>query len=370
MTDPVVEREIAAMRDELLLKADGFWRSGMMEPHSTELIEAFRKLCLHIREQQAGGTKANIAFIHFSYLRSWLLQEKLVYSLEAYDDRWYVDRNECLELVELPWLHLFLQDFKQELRKKLLRIVPELEQDAILLREITVLHQFVREWMRRLVPQLLDLPEFRLVERADVLRFRTGEYKDFSEQIWMEDVSEKDAAALKRWLEQKLPNVYMNSDFRGLNLSGGSYEDIDLRYSHCTGSDFSGTGLQRSVCIGTDFSGSNLSGADLSQSLLYDADFSGSDLRGARLTEAIGGERFIHEGMVLGFGGVRFNDANLEGASLLYADLGGADFQGANLAGAAVMKQDAMKWRLSEEQKRSVIWMEEDENGVPVPAGR
>lgn len=195
---------------------------------------------------------------------------------------------------------------------KTAQILPELDQDAILLREIAVLHQFVREWIRRIVPRLLDLPEFRLVERADVLRFRTGEYKDFSEQIWMEDVSEKDAAVLKRWLEQKLPNVYMNSDFRGLNLSGGSYEDIDLRYSHCTGSDFSGSRLQRSVCIGTDFSGSNLSGADLSQSLLYDADFSGSDLRGARFTEAVGGERFIHEGMVLGFGGVRFNDANLE----------------------------------------------------------
>ncbi|GJM74474.1 hypothetical protein HMSSN036_66900 [Paenibacillus macerans] len=74
MTEPVVEREIAAMRDALLLKADGFWRSGMMEPHSTELIEVFRKLCLRIREQQAGGTKAGIAFINFSYLRSWLLQ--------------------------------------------------------------------------------------------------------------------------------------------------------------------------------------------------------------------------------------------------------------------------------------------------------
>ncbi|GJM74473.1 hypothetical protein HMSSN036_66890 [Paenibacillus macerans] len=93
-----------------------------------------------------------------------------------------------MELVELPWLLLFLQDFKRELHKKLLRIVPELDQDAILLREISVLHQFVREWIRRLVPRLLDLPEFRLVERADVLRFRTGEYKDFSEQIWMEDV--------------------------------------------------------------------------------------------------------------------------------------------------------------------------------------
>ncbi|MBG9795705.1 hypothetical protein ABD76_25865 [Paenibacillus dendritiformis] len=358
------------MRDALLLKADGFWRSGMMEAHSAELIAAFRKLCLRIREQQASGTKARIAFIHFSYLRSWLLQEKLVYSLEAYDDRWYVDRNECLELVELPWLHWFVQEFKHELRNKLHGIVPEMEQDAILLREITVLHPFVREWMRKLVPELLALPEFQLVKRADVLRFRTGEYKDFSEQIWMEDVSEKDAAALKQWLEQKLPNVYMNSDFRGLNLSEGRYEDIDLRYSHCTGSDFSGSRLQRSVCIGTDFSHSNLSGADFSQSLLYDADFSGSDLRGARLTEAVGGERFIHEGMVLGFGGVRFNDADLEGANLLYADLAGADFRGANLAGAAVMTQDAMKWRLSEEQKSSIIWMEEDESGVPVPAGR
>ncbi|MMZ64709.1 Serine/threonine-protein kinase B [compost metagenome] len=142
-----------------------------------------------------------------------------------------------------------------------------------------------------------------------------------------------------------------------------------MRYSHCERSDFSGARLNRSICIGTDFSRGRLTGADLSQSLLYDADFSGSDLRGARLTEAVGGERFIHEGMVLGFGGVRFTDANLEGANLLFADLAGADFRGAHMAGAAILKRDAVHWRLSEEQKRSVVWMEEDDSGVPVPAG-
>ncbi|MMZ68211.1 Pentapeptide repeats (8 copies) [compost metagenome] len=111
-----------------------------------------------------------------------------------------------------------------------------------------------------------------------------------------------------------------------------------------------------------------MSGADLSQSLLYDADFSGSDLRGARLTEAVGSERFIHERMVLGFGGVRFNNANLEGANLLYADLAGADFRGANLSKAMIMQKDALNWRLSEEQKSSAVWMVEDDNGALVPA--
>ncbi len=368
LTDSV-EREVTRLRDALLQEADKFWRAGRMEAHNGELIAAFRRLFLRIRKQQEDGTKAGIAFVHFSYLRSWLLQGRLVYSLEAYDDRWYVDRNECVEMIELSWLYPLLHSFKRELGTKLSGTVPEMEQEAILLREITVLHQYVREWVRRLVPQLIALPEFRQVERAGVLRFRTGEYKDFSEPIWMEDVADKDAAALKRWLEQKWPNGYMNSDFRGLNLSGGNYEHLDLRYSHCERSDFSGARLNRSVCIGTDFSRGILTGADLSQSLLYDADFSGSDLRGARLTEAVGGERFIHEGMVLGLGGVRFNGANLEGANLLYADLAGADFRGAHMAGAAILKRDAVHWRLSEEQKRSVVWMEEDDSGVPVPAG-
>ncbi|MNE78054.1 Serine/threonine-protein kinase B [compost metagenome] len=126
--------------------------------------------------------------------------------------------------------------------------------------------------------------------------------------------------------------------------------------------------MHSSICISTDFSQCQMSGTDFSQSLLHDANFSGSDLRGAQFKEAVGTKRFIHEGMVLGFSGVNFTGANLQGASLLYADFHGACFEGANLSGAMLMKQVMNKWSLSEEQKQSVIWMEEDESGVPVQA--
>ncbi|MNZ93030.1 Secreted effector protein pipB2 [compost metagenome] len=237
-----------------------------------------------------------------------------------------------------------------------------------MLQELKVLHQYVREWLRKAVPLVIALPEFQAIDRAEVLRICTGEYKDFSETVWVDDRRPKDADELKRWLEQRLPTAYMCSDLRGLNLSGGRYEGIDLRSSHCAGSNWSDSSLHSSICISTDFSQCQMSGTDFSQSLLHDANFSGSDLRGAQFKEAVGTKRFIHEGMVLGFSGVNFTGANLQGASLLYADFHGACFEGANLSGAMLMKLVMNKWSLSEEQKQSVIWMEEDESGVPVQA--
>ncbi|WP_164515079.1 pentapeptide repeat-containing protein [Paenibacillus lentus] len=366
MTIDSLEQQIAPLREAMLQAVDAYW-PNRMDMHRGELIEAFRKLCIRIGQQQSSGQKAPIAYIHFSFLRTWLLQDRVIYSIEAYDDRWYVDRNECLELLELPWLYPLLQSFKQDLGHALFRQVPDTEIDAIVLREFTVLHQYIREWIRSLVPELIALPEFLAIERADVLRIRAGEFKDFSEQLWMEDCTDRQAAELKSWLEEKRSSDCMNSDLRGLDLSGGQYEGIDLRYSHCSGGDFSGSNFQGSICVGTDFSGSKLTGADFSQSLLYDANFSGCDLSSAKLAEAVGGARFFHEGMVLGFYGIDFSNANLQGANLLFADLAGAEFQGANLSGALILKQDALQWNLSEEQRRSITWMEEDESGVPVP---
>ncbi|UHA73169.1 pentapeptide repeat-containing protein [Paenibacillus sp. 481] len=366
------ERELhmASLRAALLQQVDAYWRSRMMS-HTEELVGAFRIFCKRVMEQQALGHKAPIAYIHVSFLRSWLLQEKFMYSIEAYDDRWYLDAAECMHMYEMPWLYPFVQSFKQELTQTpLLRTLSETERDSIVIQHVAIIHQYVQEWIRVAVPQLIALPEFQAVKRADVLRIRTGEYKDYSEQVWMEDRLEKDVAACKSWLEQKLPAAYMCSDLRGLDLSEGQYEGIDLRYSHCVGSRLSGSNLRGSVCIGTDFSHGRLGGVNFSQSLLYDANFSGSDLSGAQFNEAIGGEPFFHEGMVLGFQRVDFTGANLQGASLLYADFQGADFRGANLTGAKLMKQDAHKWTLSEEQQRRVIWMEEGGNGIPVEIER
>lgn len=363
------EEELALLRAQMLAQLDKLWRSGM-ETHMEELKAVFRALCLRISEQQTRGEKGPIGYIHFSYLRSWLMQGELKYALEAYDDTWYMDRCECIELYACDWLYPYLERM-EEGAKAARPYTPNgaaFDSRTVRLREIVTLHQYVREWLRRALPQLLALPEFAAVKRAEILRIRTGEYKDFSEQLWMEDLADKDAKAVQEWLEQKHPTAYIACDLRSLDLSGGNYADIDLRYSHCTSGNWSNAKMERSICIGTDFSGSKLSGTNLSQSLLFDADFSSCKLGGASFREAAGGRQVVQDGMVLGFRGINFRAADLEGADLLYADFDNADFSGACMNGALVMSSDAHKWQLSEDQKRNIQWMVEDESGVPVPA--
>ncbi|MFB0840781.1 pentapeptide repeat-containing protein [Paenibacillus oleatilyticus] len=355
-----------APQQEALIKRIGAEVREQAEARMREWIEPFRKLCLRIHAMQETGDKRPIAYIHVSYLRSWLGQGKLMCSLEAYDDTWYLDRSACMELHELPWLYDHLDVYRRkidEARKSYGADILPLESDRVWMEDVSIAGHYVVSLVRAAASRIVELPEFQRIRRADTFRIRAGEYLDLSEDVWVEVREEKDAATICASLERQDGTLHRYQDWRELDLSGGCYEGTDVAYSHLTGSNLTGSRLNKSVCLGVDFSGSRMRDVDLSQSVLYDANFSHCDLQGANFQEAVGGELLIHEGQVMGTFGVSFAGANLQGANLMFADLEHADFRGADLRGAKIILLEAAKFALSEEQKRQVRWMEEDETG-------
>ncbi|AIQ13791.1 pentapeptide repeat-containing protein [Paenibacillus durus] len=355
-----------AQQREAMIRQIGAEVRAQAHAHTKEWIEPFRKLCLRIHAMQEAGHKRPIAYLHVSYLRSWLGQGKLMCSLEAYDDTWYLDRAACIELHEASWLYTHLETYRNAIeasRKSYGSEILPLETDRVWLEDISIAGHYVISLVRAAAPRIVGLPEFQQVRRAEIFRIRAGEYMDLSEDVWVEERRDKDAAAIRARLEQRDGSLHRYQDWRNLDLSGGNYESADLGYSHLTGANLAGSRLNKSICAGVDFSRSNMQGVDLSQSVLYDANFSHCDLQGANFWHAAGGQPLILEGQILGTFGVNFTQANLQGANLLFADLEGANFQGANLQGAKIILQDAAQFALSEEQKRQVIWMEEDETG-------
>ncbi|EHS57785.1 hypothetical protein WG8_2258 [Paenibacillus sp. Aloe-11] len=362
-----LKQEVESRREALIRQLGTVVRTRFQDGSLIdEWMEPFRRLCVKIQAMQSAGNKRPIAFVHVSWLRSWLRQGKMLCSLEAYDDTWYLDRTSCMEIFEVPWLSDHVTTYYQAIestRKLVDKNIPHTESFRILMEDAAVAGQYVVHIVRAMASRMAACAEFQQVRRADDFRIRAGEYMDLSEDVWVELNEPVDAAAVHQWLESKDGSLYRYQDWRGVHLGGGDYESSDLAYTHLTSSHLSNCCFRKSICVGVDFSNSRMQQIDLAQSVIYDANFSGCDLQGANFQEAAGGEPIILEGQVLGVFGVNFAGANLQNANLLFTDLTHACFENANMNGAKVIASQSASWSLSEEQKQQIMWMEEDEQG-------
>ncbi|MEC0181027.1 pentapeptide repeat-containing protein [Paenibacillus peoriae] len=362
-----LKQEVASRREALIRQLGTVVRTRFQDDgFIEEWMKPFRSLCMKMQEMQSAGNKRPVAYIHVSWLRSWLRQGKMLCSLEAYDDTWYLDRSSCMEIFEVPWLSDHVTMYYQAIessRKLVDKNIPHTESFRILMEDTAIAGQYVVHIVRAIASRMVACAEFQQVLRADDFRIRAGEYIDLSEDIWVELNESADATAVRQRLESKDGSLHRYQDWRGLHLGGGNYENSDLAYTHLAGSHLSHSCFRKSICVGVDFSNSQMQQVDLAQSVIYDANFSGCDLQGANFQEAAGGEPIILEDQVLGSFGVSFAGANLQDANLLFADLAHACFQNANMNGAKVIASQSASWSLSEEQKQQIMWMEEDEQG-------
>lgn len=129
-----------------------------------------------------------------------------------------------------------------------------------------------------------------------------------------------DAVTLSLFENSHFDNINMDGsnwayhDFRAVQFSGGSMQNLNLQHSN-----FSGVNLNGQKLAGSNFSNASLVDTQFDNALLSGANFTGADLTGAD-----------------------FSNADLRNVNFNAADIRNADFRGANLEGASFVDANTL----------------------------
>lgn len=364
------DNEVEKRRLKYLLLLEDFFQASK-DKLADDFRMSFQKICQQLKQQQTLQQKGPIAHITFSMLRTELLESNPHYLVEATDEEWFFDIHPLLTTYDAGWAHLFLEQYIEELSlysKTFMGAITQADIDRIRLQDAKHFHQYVISLARYALPDIIRCPEYLALDRDVAVEIRVGEFMDMNEVVYSEDFSEKDSEEIKAWLDEQLEEEYPYEVFSNLNLAGGRYEGLDIRYAFFHKANLTNCHMRECLLIGTSFRESQLMDTDLSFSTIYETDFSNSQLQGANFQQVQGASGLLdrQKWEIPGYLPVRFTDANLEGANFELANLRGASFMGANVrntnfAGAnlemAIFSKEAKEYlKLDPFQAASVIW--------------
>lgn len=138
--------------------------------------------------QAAGaGEKGEICTIYFSFLRTSIMENSAAYRLDAYDENWFLDRTECSVVWEADFIFapLFRRMAELETVKFCYaRKITSMDIERIKLMEAIKYHLLTVEFMRSMVPMLLECQGFCQMAKSPQICLLAGEYRDQSEVLY------------------------------------------------------------------------------------------------------------------------------------------------------------------------------------------
>ncbi|MFB5763887.1 pentapeptide repeat-containing protein [Paenibacillus medicaginis] len=336
-----------------LLKMEQDYRR-LREQWAAHFIEHFRRFCHRILDGQRSGDKGEIGYITYSLLRTGLMDGQPAYVAEAFDERWFFDRQPVQMEYDPKWAFQPLKGLEKQWEPAARMYVGKIPMpllEKLKLAETVHFHSYVTELIRYAMPQAVQLPEFQDLAKSPVFELRVGEYMDHSVTVYKEDKRELDSTVVREWLGDRLEGEYAYQGVEGADLSGGDYPGLDFRYTAFRQCNLSFARLSFGMLVGTHWRNCLLEGADFSFSALHGSDFRGCRLPNSVFTGIRGGgptEEAGVEWIMPGFGGMCFAEADVSGADFRYADLRGADFRAADLRGANLREADLREADFSE----------------------
>ncbi len=304
-----------------------------------EFAQVFSEFCRKIRRFQNSGRKGKIGTICCSMLYTALMQEQPAWRLDAYDDNYYFDEQECAAYFNTPWLYTPLYEtcrHLQQMSKKYAGKINPGYIDSIKRRQAFKYIPYPVLVARQGLKQAVQSPEFAAIDKEETVNIRLGEYHDISEVIYCYDVSRKNNAEIRKWLEKKHDDYFCRV-LTDLDLSSGDYSGITLSYSRLTKSILRQVNLQDTVLYGTDFSLCVIEDSNFSASLLHGAIFDGAVISRTTLEDSYASQTDLHDEdsedqmLIDILAGASFCGSRLTEVNLSYCDLDNTDFTGATL---------------------------------------
>ncbi|RRJ61876.1 pentapeptide repeat-containing protein [Paenibacillus oralis] len=340
-----------------------------------QLTECFDSFCQHIAEQQTAGSIGKCASIHLSLLRTRLPEGHLEYMFEAFDSSTADQIKITPFRYRADWIYEFLNTWSQyceEQRRKYAMQIPIPLLEAWMHEQIPLFHEYMTHAMRYAMERVSELSSFCNLQKEVSFEVRGGEFRDSmqTESVYRINEVQRLSVSCKGWLESLIEQGYIYEHIQGVDVSGGNFAGINLNYARLEQVNFRDCIVHNSYLLGTQFQQCDCRGADFRGSVMMDADFRDCDLEEAWFDQIYAVQDLMNEarGVIFGVHGVCFQRANLTNASFrdaqvagdfTYAALDGVDFTGADLAGSRMLRRDAERVALSEEQRSSICWVEE-----------
>lgn len=149
--------------------------------------DVFHELCTQAARQQGQGDKGEIHTIYVSYLRTSIMDNNALYRIDAYDENWFLDITECAVKWDASFIFdpLFKRMDELEVQKSAYaRKITSMDIEQIKQMEAIKYHLLAVEFMRSMVPVLLDVPGYHQMAKSSKFCLLAGEYRDQSEVLY------------------------------------------------------------------------------------------------------------------------------------------------------------------------------------------
>ncbi|OCA96900.1 hypothetical protein [Clostridium beijerinckii] len=151
-----------------------------------KLTSKFNSICQEAIFLQKEGLKGKIKYIYFSMLRTSILENKGEWRIDLYDEKWFVDKEECSINIELDFIYEPLFKHMKELsnkKKEYLRTIKEKDIEDIKLAEANKYHSLALNIIRGMLQELLECASYKEMEKKEDIVIMAGEYMDTAIQI-------------------------------------------------------------------------------------------------------------------------------------------------------------------------------------------
>ncbi len=152
-----------------------------------EFVSSVDSACKKAAELQDAGMKGDIQYIYLSLLRTSLMEYKVSYRIDIHDERWFLDPVECSSHWKAEFIFNPLFQRMRELeavKSSYARKISTMDIERILQIEAIRYHLLAIEFMRNMVPSILECEGYNLLVKKPNICILAGEYRDRSELLY------------------------------------------------------------------------------------------------------------------------------------------------------------------------------------------
>lgn len=154
------------------------------------LTTKFNSVCKEAISLQEKELKGEIRYIYFSMLRTRLLEDKGIWRIDLYDEKWFLDKEECSINIDLDFIYESLFNHMKELaekKKEYGRTIKEKDIEVIKLREANKYHGLALNIMRDMLRSFLECEWYKDMKKKEDMVIMAGEYMDAAIKIYSQE---------------------------------------------------------------------------------------------------------------------------------------------------------------------------------------
>ncbi|AOR23486.1 hypothetical protein [Clostridium taeniosporum] len=160
-----------------------------------ELIDNFDYVCKVSNDLQNKNLKGKIKYIYISYLRTNIIENSGFYRIDMYDEKWFLDKEDCTGNLNLSFIYEPLFNHISELlekKKAYGRTITEMDVEKIKISEGNKYHNVVIDILESIVCDFLNCESYKEMKKSEEIMIFVGEYRDEVKLIYENSPSKEE----------------------------------------------------------------------------------------------------------------------------------------------------------------------------------